>query len=149
MIDRLLASPQYGVKWARHWLDIAGYSESDGQIVDDRDRPHAWRYRDYVIDSLNRDIPYSQFLKEQIAGDQMVLGPFDHNNDEHARLLSATGFLQMAPDLTETDNTMMVRNQAVSDTIQTVTSAVLGLSVRVHNVTIIVTIPYPSRIIIA
>lgn len=129
VVDRLLASPQYGVKWARHWLDIAGYSESDGQIVDDRDRPHAWRYRDYVIDSLNRDIPYSQFLKEQIAGDQMVSGPLDRNNDEHARLMSATGFLQMAPDLTETDNSLMVRNQAVADTIQTVTSAVLGLSV--------------------
>lgn len=129
VVQRLLDSPQYGVRWSRHWLDIAGYSESEGQIVGDRSRPHAWRYRDYVIDALNRDLPYSQFIKEQLAGDQMISGPVDHNSDEHARLVAATGFLQMAPDLTETENTLMVRNQAVSDTIQIVTSAVLGLSV--------------------
>jgi hypothetical protein len=129
VVQRLLDSPQYGVRWARHWLDVAGYSESEGQIVDDRERPHAWRYRDYVIDAFNRDLPYSQFIKEQLAGDQMISGTPDHNSDEHARLIAATGFLQMAPDLSETENTLMVRNQAVSDTIQTVTSAVLGLSV--------------------
>ena len=129
VVQRLLDSPQYGVRWSRHWLDIAGYSESEGQIVGDRERPHAWRYRDYVIDALNRDIPYNQFIKEQLAGDQMISGPIDHNSDEHARLIAATGFLQMAPDLSETENTLMIRNQAVSDTVQTVTSAVLGLSV--------------------
>ncbi|XZE20502.1 PSD1 and planctomycete cytochrome C domain-containing protein [Pirellulaceae bacterium SH449] len=129
VVDRLLESPQYGVRWARHWLDVAGYSESEGQILNDRVRPHAWRYRDYVVDALNRDIPYSQFLKEQIAGDQMIDGAVDSNSDEHARLMAATGFLQMAPDLSETENTIMIRNQAVADTIQTVTSSVLGLSV--------------------
>lgn len=129
VVQRLLDSPQYGVRWSRHWLDVAGYSESEGQIVGDRPRQHAWRYRDYVIDALNRDLPYNQFVKEQLAGDQMISGPVDHNNDEHARLMAATGFLQMAPDLTETENTLMVRNQAVSDTIQIVTSTVLGLSV--------------------
>ncbi|MFN7877777.1 MAG: PSD1 and planctomycete cytochrome C domain-containing protein [Pirellula sp.] len=129
VVHRLLDSPQYGVRWSRHWLDVAGYSESEGQVVGDRSRQHAWRYRDYVIDALNRDLPYSQFIKEQLAGDQMISGPVDHNNDEHARLIAATGFLQMAPDLTETENTLMVRNQAVSDTIQVVTSTLLGLSV--------------------
>ncbi len=129
VVERLLASPQYGVRWGRYWLDIAGYAESDGQILGDKARPHAWRYRDYVVDALNRDIPYSQFVREQIAGDQMIEGDIDPNNDEHARLLAATGFLQMAPDLSETENTVLNRNQAVSDTIQTVTSAVLGLTV--------------------
>lgn len=128
-VERLLASPQYGERWARHWLDVAGYAESEGQIVNDRPRPHAWRYRDYVVDALNRDLPYSKFIQEQLAGDQMIDGPRDANNDEHARLLAATGFLQMAPDLTQTEDSILVRNQAVADTIQTVTSAVLGLSV--------------------
>ncbi|AMV30985.1 Planctomycete cytochrome C [Pirellula sp. SH-Sr6A] len=129
VVDRLLASPNYGVRWGRHWLDVAGYAESDGQILGDRARPHAWRYRDYVVDALNRDLPYSQFLREQIAGDQMVEGTIDPNNDEHARLMAATGFLQMAPDLSETENTILNRNQTVADTIQTVTSSVLGLTV--------------------
>ncbi|XZE44799.1 PSD1 and planctomycete cytochrome C domain-containing protein [Pirellulaceae bacterium SH467] len=129
VVERLLASPHYGVRWGRHWLDVAGYSESDGQILGDRARPHAWRYRDYVIDALNRDLPYSQFLREQIAGDQMIEGAIDANNDEHARLMAATGFLQMAPDLSETENTILNRNQTVADTIQTVTSSVLGLTV--------------------
>jgi hypothetical protein len=129
VVERLLASPQYGVRWGRYWLDIAGYAESDGQILGDKPRPHAWRYRDYVVDALNRDIPYDQFIREQIAGDQLIEGEIDPNNDEHARLLAATGFLQMAPDLSETENTLLNRNQAVSDTIQTVTSAVLGLTV--------------------
>jgi len=128
-VERLLASPQYGERWARHWLDVAGYAESEGQVLNDRPRPHAWRYRDYVVDALNRDLPYNKFVQEQLAGDQMIHGPRDANNDEHARLLAATGFLQMAPDLSQTEDTLLVRNQAVADTIQTVTSAVLGLTV--------------------
>ncbi|MBL8890145.1 MAG: PSD1 domain-containing protein [Planctomycetaceae bacterium] len=128
-VERLLASPGYGERWARHWLDVAGYAESEGQVVNDRPRPHAWRYRDYVVDAMNRDLPYSKFIQEQLAGDQMIVGPRDPNSDEHARLLSATGFLQMAPDLTQTEDSLLVRNQAVADTIQTVTSAILGLSV--------------------
>lgn len=128
-VERLLATPQYGERWARHWLDVAGYAESEGQVLNDRPRPHAWRYRDYVVDFFNRDLPYSQFVQEQLAGDQMIDGPRDPNNDQHARLLAATGFLQMAPDLSQTEDTVIVRNQAVADTIQTVTSAVLGLTV--------------------
>ncbi|MDP1563156.1 MAG: PSD1 and planctomycete cytochrome C domain-containing protein [Pirellulaceae bacterium] len=128
-VERMLASPQYGERWARHWLDVAGYAESEGQVLNDRPRPHAWRYRDYVVDALNRDLPYSQFIQEQLAGDQMIDGSRDANNDEQARLLAATGFLQMAPDLSQTEDTLLVRNQAVADTIQTVTSAVLGLTV--------------------
>jgi mono/diheme cytochrome c family protein len=75
VVDRLLASPQYGEKWGRHWLDLVRYAESNSYERDgtkgDRERPLAWRYRDYVIDSLNQDKPYDQFITEQIAGDEL------------------------------------------------------------------------------
>jgi hypothetical protein len=70
LIDRLLADPRYGERWARHWLDLVRYSESDG-FEDDKIRPRAWRYRDYVIRSLNADKPYDRFVQEQIAGDEL------------------------------------------------------------------------------
>ena len=84
LVDRLLASPQYGERWARHWLDLVRYAESDGYRVDDY-RPNAWRYRDYVIRSLNADKPYDRFVQEQLAGDE--LWP----EDSEARI--ATGYL--------------------------------------------------------
>ena len=70
VVDRLLASPHYGERWARHWLDAARYAESDGFRADEY-RPNVWRYRDYVIESLNQDKPYNRFVQEQIAGDEM------------------------------------------------------------------------------
>ena len=70
VIDRLLASPQYGERWARHWLDLARYAESEGFKADET-RPNAWRYRDYVIRSFNADKPYDRFIREQIAGDEL------------------------------------------------------------------------------
>lgn len=89
-VDELLASHDFGVRWGRHWLDVVRYAESNGReanIV----YPHAWRYRDYVIDAVNRDIPYDRFLTEQIAGDLL---PYE-SEKERARLLVATGFLAM------------------------------------------------------
>jgi hypothetical protein len=129
LVDRLLESPQYGVRWARHWLDVAGYSETDGTPGNDTERPHAWRYRDYVIDSLNRDKPYDQFLIEQLAGDECVDGEPDPENERHVELITATGFLRMAPDITASNNGLLDRNQAVADMIKVVGSSVLGLSV--------------------
>jgi hypothetical protein len=70
MVDRVLDDPRYGERWARHWLDLARYGESDG-YEDDKIRPHAWRYRDYVIRSFNADKPYDRFVREQIAGDEI------------------------------------------------------------------------------
>jgi hypothetical protein len=70
LIDRLLSSPRYGERWARHWLDLVRYAESDGYRIDDY-RPHAWRYRDYVIAAFNNDKPYDRFVKEQLAGDEL------------------------------------------------------------------------------
>ncbi len=87
-IDRLLAAPAYGERWARHWLDVVRFSESNG-FEDDAPRPHAWPYRDFVIRSLNMDKPYGQFVREQLAGD--VLDPVTRDSIE------ATGFLVAGP----------------------------------------------------
>lgn len=96
-IERLLDSPSYGQRWARHWLDVVRYSESNGKEAN-LTYPHAWRYRDYVIDAFDRDLPYDRFLTEQIAGDLIPA----ENDAERARLLIATGFLAMGPkSLTE------------------------------------------------
>ena len=86
LVDRLLVDPRYGERWARHWLDLVRYGESDG-YEDDKVRPHAWRYRDYVIRSLNADKPYDRFVQEQIAGDE--LWPDDPD------ALIATGFARL------------------------------------------------------
>ena len=88
VIDRLLASPHYGEQWGRHWLDIVRYADSGG-FSNDFIRPNAWRYRDYVVRSFNRDKPYNQFVMEQLAGDEI-----DSSNPE---MLIATGFLRMGP----------------------------------------------------
>ncbi len=88
LVDRLLASPRYGERWARHWLDIVHYGDSHGYDKD-KPRPNSWPYRDYVISALNADKPYARFVREQIAGD--VLYPDD------ARAMEATGFLAAGP----------------------------------------------------
>jgi len=88
VIDRLLASPRYGERWGRHWLDVVRYADTDG-FSNDFERPNAWRYRDYVIRSFNQDKPYDQFIKEQIAGDEI-----DPNDPE---MLIAVGYLRMGP----------------------------------------------------
>ncbi|MDQ6705884.1 MAG: DUF1549 domain-containing protein, partial [Acidobacteriota bacterium] len=88
VIDRLLASPRYGERWGRHWLDVVRYADTGG-YSNDFERPNAWRYRDYVIRSFNRDKPYDRFVREQIAGDEI-----DSKDPEN---LIATGFLRMGP----------------------------------------------------
>ena len=87
LVDRLLASPRYGERWARYWLDLVRYAESDGYKADDY-RPAAWRYRDYVIQSLNADMPYDRFVQEQLAADELWPGD--------SRALAATGFFRAA-----------------------------------------------------
>ena len=88
MVDRLLASPHYGERWAPKWLDVVRYADTNGFELD-LERPHAWRYRDYVIESFNADKPYDRFIREQIAGDEMFPG------DKEA--LVATGYLRAGP----------------------------------------------------
>nr|WP_236649086.1 DUF1553 domain-containing protein [Rhodopirellula sp. SM50] len=126
LVDRLLNSPQYGVRWGRHWLDVARYGESNGDDGLGRNAtfPNAWRYRDYVIESLNQDVPYNRFLTEQIAGDLLPAATAGQRN----RQLIATGFLAIGskPAVAMNKNFAM---DVVDDQINVVCTGVLGLSV--------------------
>ena len=127
VVDRLLKDPRHGERWARFWLDLARYADTAG-YEGDPDLPHAWRYRDYVIDSLNRDKPYDLFIKEQIAGDEFaeVLGAGELPLPNPERVVAMT-FLRLAP-FTEPrgDET---RHEMLSEITSTVGSVFLGLSV--------------------
>ena len=133
MVDRFLASHHYGERWGRYWLDLAGYADSEGKRSADPIRPHAWRYRDYVIRAFNADKPYDRFLLEQIAGDE--LADFSRAETISPALMDnlvATGFLRMAPDGTGSDivNTVVERFEVVIDEIDVLSSAVLGLTMQ-------------------
>ncbi len=78
VIDRLLSSPAYGERWGRHWLDVVRYADSNG-LDENIAHGNAWRYRDYVIECFNRDLPFDQFIREQIAGDVLSAGESDRN----------------------------------------------------------------------
>jgi hypothetical protein len=141
LVDRLLTSPRYGERWGRHWLDVAGYSDSAGVLSADQDRQLIWRYRDYVIQAFNRDLPYDRFLQQQLAGDEMS-GYWSHfsNDDvlseEVVEALIATGFLRTAPDASRPDfNTIKnVNGQYYYPTIdaqlEIVASSLMGISVK-------------------
>ncbi len=138
LLDRLLASPHYGERWGRHWLDVAGYADSDGYTNEDRVRPYAYKYRDYVIRSFNADKPFDQFVVEQLAGDELVPMPRQNLGPDDVDKLVATGFLRMAPDGTGSAGVDRdaARNQVVAETIKIVSSALLGLTVgcaQCHN----------------
>jgi len=126
LVDRLLASPHYGERWGRHWLDVVRFGESQG-FERDRIRPNAWRYRDWVIDALNRDMPYDEFLRLQLAGD--VLQP-----DNPAAVI-ATGFLVAAPwdEVGQTQQSLpmraVVRQDELEDLVGTIGQTCLGLTV--------------------
>ena len=133
LIDRLLSSPRYGERWGRYWLDLAGYADSEGKLEQDLPRTQAWRYRDYLIGSLNADKPYDRFLLEQLAGDE--LADYEHARELTPELydnLVATGFLRMAPDSTCANITAFLpdRLDVVSDEIDVLGSAVLGLTLK-------------------
>src|SRR5579872_2831445 len=119
VVDRLLASPRYGERWARHWLDLARYADSEG-FKSDETRPNIWRYRDYVIDSFNHDKPYDRFVKEQIAGDEL------YPNDPAA--LIATGFNRHFPDESNARNLMQRRQELLNDITDTVSATFLGMT---------------------
>ena len=130
-VDRLLASPQYGERWGRHWLDLARYADSSG-FHDDVDRPHAWRYRDYVIESFNNDKSYARFVREQLAGDELP--------DASPETWIATGFCRNGPT---NDNNMgkgvaleKYRMDELDDIVSTTSNVFLGLTIgcaRCHN----------------
>jgi hypothetical protein len=119
VIDRLLASPHYGERWGRHWLDLARFAESNGFEFDEP-RPDAWRYRDYVIAALNADKPYDRFLMEQIAGDELY-------PDEPAALI-ATGLHLLGPDMTDAASQAQRRQNRLDDMTDTTALMFLGLT---------------------
>lgn len=128
LIERLLASPHYGERWGRHWLDVARYADSNG-YEHDFDRPNAWRYRDYVIQSFNKDTPFDVFLQEQLAGDEMPNRSYDR--------LIATAFLRNYAKVgfREKDNPQF-RYEYLDDMIATLGRGVMGVTVqcaRCHN----------------
>jgi mono/diheme cytochrome c family protein len=129
LLDRLLASPAYGERWGRHWLDAAGYADSDGDGNTDTVRQFAWRYRDYVIRALNADKPLDRFVTEQLAGDELLPRPWANLKPEQVDLLAATGFLRTAPDGTASGGTPADAEQVVADTLKIVSSSLLGSSV--------------------
>lgn len=131
LVDRLLASPRFGERWGRRWLDVAGYADSDGYLAADRLRPEAWRYRDYVIRAHNEDKPFDRFILEQIAGDELVdWRRADEITPAVADDLIATGFLRTALDPTYAGYAEPLEcHKVVADTVQIVSSTFLGLTV--------------------
>jgi len=121
LVDRLLASPHYGEQWARHWLDVVRFAESDGYEYDTH-RPDAYRFRDYVIASFNADKPYDRFLKEQLAGDEI-----DPKDD---RLLVASGFNRLGPLRKNTGNQDVAssRTEVLTEMANIVGAAMLGMT---------------------
>ena len=118
MVDRLLADPRHGEHAATAWLDLVRYAETDGYKAD-FDRPHAWRYRDWVIDAFHRDLPFDRFLQDQLAGDELRPGDPD--------ALAATGFLRLGIYEYNQRDVLRNRDRLLEDVTDTVGDAVLGL----------------------
>ena len=130
LIDELLDSPRYGERWGRHWLDVAGYADSDGYREEDHVRPWAFKYRDYVVAAFNGDMPFNRFVVEQLAGDELLTPPYPNLSRDQQDQLAATGFLRMGPDGTVSGPEQEVaRNEVVAETIKITSTALLGLSV--------------------
>ena len=124
VVDRLLSSSAFGERWGRHWLDVARYGESTGPSRN-IPYPHAWKYRDYVIDAVNKDVPFNRFVQEQVAGDLLPAA----TPAERDRLLTATGFLALGvKDVNQRFKTRFLMDN-VDEQIDAVTRSVLALSV--------------------
>jgi hypothetical protein len=117
LVDRLLASPRYGERQARRWLDLSRYADSDGYNTDGT-RPNIWRYRDYVVDAFNADKPFDRFVKEQVAGDELW--------PDRKEALIATGFLRNLPDEINARDLNLKKQEVANDLTDTVSSVFLG-----------------------
>lgn len=129
LIERLLASAAYGERWGRHWLDIAGYADSDGYTDKDLERKYAYKYRDYVIQAWNSDKPFDEFIREQLAGDEMVPQPHKNLSADAIRKITATGFLRMAADGTGAMNDKIAQNSTIADTLKIISTAFYGMTI--------------------
>ncbi|MDE0570772.1 MAG: DUF1549 domain-containing protein, partial [Verrucomicrobiales bacterium] len=128
LVDKLLAMPEYGERWGRHWLDVVRYAQTNGYERDD-EKPNAWRYRDYVIKAFNTDKPYDRFVLEQLAGDELILEafnkdkPFVEGGDEG---LIATGFYRLGVWDDEPDDKKAAEFDGLDDILRTTTETFLG-----------------------
>ena len=125
VVERLLASPRYGERWGRHWLDVARYADSTGNDEDHR-YPHAWRYRDYVIRAFNEDLPYDRFVQEQVAGDLL---PAEDGGDVNVRGIVATGFLALGPKALAQQDKKRMLYDIYDEQLDVVSKAFFGLTV--------------------
>src|SRR5262245_12075409 len=136
MVERHLASPHYGERWGKYWLDAAGYADSNGYFNADSDRPLAYRYRDYVIRAFNQDKPYDRFVQEQLAGDEIAgTVPGGDVNGEAVELLEATHFLRNAPDGTgesdgNPDEVRIDRFTVLEGNLQNAMNCLLGITIQ-------------------
>ena len=119
LVDALLAKPQYGEKWARHWMDVVRYAESEG-FERDNEKPHIWRYRDYLIEAFNKDLPYDRFVIEQLAGDEIAAPTFES--------LAATGFLRLMQWDDEPSDRLQAKYDILADNVQMASEAFLGMT---------------------
>ena len=129
VVDRLLESPQYGERWAQHWLDLVRFAETEGYEYD-RHIPDAWRYRDYVIDAFNRDKPFDRFVVEQLAGDEIA--------PDDPECLAASIFHRLGPVRRNAGNPeiALCRNEVLTERTDIIGTAFLGLTIgcaRCHN----------------
>jgi hypothetical protein len=124
VVDKLLASPQFGERWGRHWLDVVRYAESSGRAVNTA-YPHAWRFRDYVISSFNKDKPFDRFLREQVAGDLLTA----KDDAEKSELLTATGFLAIGPKAHDERNPQQFRMDVADEQIDATFQSFQALTV--------------------
>ena len=120
VVDRLLASPRYGERWAQHWLDVVRYAETDG-FKEDALRPNAYNYRDYVIRAFNADLPYDRFIRQQLAGDEL--------EPDNPEALVATGYCRLYPDEYNAANVRQRRQEILDDVTDTTGLAFLGLTI--------------------
>ncbi|MBI3208007.1 MAG: DUF1549 domain-containing protein [Candidatus Solibacter usitatus] len=124
VVDRLLASPRYGERWGRHWLDVARYADSNG-LDENLVFLQAWRYRDYVISAFNKDKPYNLFIQEQLAGDLL---PKPASEDEYYERLTATGFLSLGGKMLAEDDQLKMEMDIVDEQVEATSKAFLGLT---------------------
>jgi len=123
MVNRYLNSPAYGERWGRHWLDVARYADSNG-LDENVAHGNAWRYRDYVIQAFNSNLPYNQFIKEQIAGD---LIPYNSESEKHSRLI-ATGYLSLGPKVLAEVDKQKMEMDIIDEQIDTLGKTFLGMT---------------------
>ena len=125
VVDQLLASPRYGERWGRHWLDVARYADSTGNDEDHR-YPYAWRYRDYVVEAFNQDRPYDEFITEQLAGDLLHPG---ESIEKRRRGIVATGFLALGPKALAQQDKQRMLYDVWDEQLDVVSKGFLGLTV--------------------